>query len=160
MEAACMTISRILVPTDFSSSAEAAVRYAAQLARAFHASIHLLHVVDNPLASAMWSTEAYTAEIEGLQINLVRAAEERLKGSVPSHTGTVSTEVRPGNPPQQILEVARERSADLIVMGTHGRTGLAHIMLGSVAERVVRLAPCPVLTLRGTAGADSAAHVA
>jgi universal stress protein A len=158
LEAARMTISRILVPNDFSLHGEAAFQYAQKLARAFQASIHVLHVVDNPIAAGMWSSEMYTAEIAGLQINPVRDAEERLKGAVPAAAGTVSTEVRTGNPARNILEAARERGADLIVMGTHGRTGLAHVMMGSVAEQVVRLAPCPVLTLRAPAGADSAAR--
>jgi nucleotide-binding universal stress UspA family protein len=67
---------------------------------------------------------------------------------VPDHATKVSTEVRTGNAAKEILEAARETNADLMVMGTRGRTGIAHIVMGSVAERVVRLAPCPVLTLK------------
>jgi nucleotide-binding universal stress UspA family protein len=143
-----MTITRILVPTDFSADANAAFDYARELARKFDAPVHLLHVVEDPLAAGMWSSEIYTAEIAGLQVNLVRDAEERLRRSVPDAGGTVSTEVRTGNAAKQIIETARETGADLIVMGTRGRTGVAHVIMGSVAERVVRLAPCPVLTLR------------
>jgi nucleotide-binding universal stress UspA family protein len=154
-----MTISRILVPTDFSPHADAAFRYARELARFFRADIHLLHVVDNPIASGMWSSEIYTNEIARLQLNLLRDAEERLKRSVPPDAENVSIDVRSGNPTAQILDVALERRADLIVMGTHGRTGVAHVLMGSVAERVLRRAPCPVLTLRQTAVSE-AAHVA
>jgi nucleotide-binding universal stress UspA family protein len=143
-----MTITRILVPTDFSADADAAFRYALVLARKFDAPVHLLHVVEDPLAAGVWSSEIYTAEIAGLQVNLVRDAEQRLRGSVPVDAGTVSTEVRTGNAAKQIIETARATNADLIVMGTRGRTGVAHVIMGSVAERVVRLAPCPVLTLR------------
>lgn len=143
-----MTITRILVPTDFSADANAAFDYALGLARKFDAPVHLLHVVEDPLAAGMWSSEIYTAQIAGLQLNLVRDAEERLRRSVPDDAGTVSTEVRTGPAAKQIVEAARETNSDLIVMGTRGRTGVAHVIMGSVAERVVRLAPCPVLTLR------------
>jgi nucleotide-binding universal stress UspA family protein len=90
----------------------------------------------------------YTAEIAGLQINLVRDATERLRGIVPSDATNVVADVRAGNPAREIVAAARELGVDVIVMGTHGRTGLSHALMGSVAERVVRLAPCPVLTLR------------
>lgn len=143
-----MIISRILVPTDFSVDADAAFRYALELARTFQAEIHLLYVVDNPLSAGMWSSEIYAAEIAGLQVNLVRDAEERLKQLVPAGVERVSTEVRTGSPTAQILDTACDRGSDLIVMGTHGRTGIAHVVMGSVAERVLRQAPCPVLALR------------
>jgi nucleotide-binding universal stress UspA family protein len=143
-----MAVTRILVPTDFSTHADAAFRYALDLARTFQASVHLVNVVEDPLAAGVWSSELYTAEIAGLQMNLVRDAEQRLRASVPADAGTITTEVRTGRVAKQILEVATERGVDLIVLGTHGRTGLAHVVMGSVAEKVVRLAPCPVLTLR------------
>ena len=143
-----MAIRRILVPTDFSADADAAFDYALEFARKFDASVHLLHVVEDPLAAGMWSSAVYTAEIAGLQVNLVHDAEERLRRSVPDAASSVSTEVRTGNAAREILKVAQERNADLLVMGTRGRTGIAHIMMGSVAERVVRLAMCPVLTLK------------
>ena len=146
-----MTITRILIPTDFSPDADAAFSYALGLARKFDAPVLLLHVVEDPLAAGVWSSDIYTAEIAGLQVNLVRDAEERLRRSVPEGVGTVSTEVRTGSPAKQIIETAREKNVDLIVMGTRGRTGVAHVIMGSVAERVVRLAPCPVLTLRAEA---------
>jgi nucleotide-binding universal stress UspA family protein len=142
-----MTITRILVPTDFSAHADAAFRYALDLARRFDASVRLITVVEDLLAAGVWSSEIYTADVAGLQINIVRDTEERLRRSVPSGA-TVTTEVRVGNAARQILEVAKEHGADLIVLGTHGRTGLAHVLMGSVAEKIVRLAPCPVLTLR------------
>jgi nucleotide-binding universal stress UspA family protein len=143
-----MAITRILVPTDFSVDADAAFRYARELAEVFHAELHLFHVVDDPLAAGMWSADVYTAEIAGLRVNLMQDAEKRVKDAVPPNTKRVSTEVRIGLPFKQIVEAARDWRADLIVMGTHGRTGLAHAVMGSVAERVLRQAPCPVLTLR------------
>ena len=143
-----MIISRILVPTDFSADADAAFRYALGLARAFNAHIHLLHVVDDPLSAGMWASEIYTVQIAGLQVDVVREAERRLEQSVPPGLEKISTEVQVGNPMRQILDTARERGTDLIVMGTHGRTGIAHVVMGSVAERVLRHAPCPVLAMR------------
>jgi nucleotide-binding universal stress UspA family protein len=146
-----VTITHILVPTDFSADANAAFTYAQELARKYDAPVHVLHVVEDPLAAGAWSSDVYTAQIAGLQINLVRDAEQRLRRSVPDDGGAVSIEVRTGNAAKQIVEAARETGADLIVMGTRGRTGVAHAIMGSVAERVVRLAPCPVLTLRAEA---------
>jgi nucleotide-binding universal stress UspA family protein len=145
-----MTITRILVPTDFSADADAAFRYAIELAKPFGAIVELLHVVEDPLAAGMWSAEIYTAEIAGLQINLVKDAEARLR-SIIEDTKTpirLTGEVQTGAAAATILDAARDRHSDLIVMGTKGRTGLSHLLMGSVAERVVRLAPCPVLTVR------------
>jgi nucleotide-binding universal stress UspA family protein len=155
-----MQITRILVPVDFSVHSEAAMHYALELAGPFHAAIHLLTVVENPLAAGVWSSEIYTVEIAELQVNLVRDAEKRLRASVPAGVSNMTTEVRTGPAAKQILEAAAERGIDLIVMGTHGRTGLAHVVMGSVAEKVVRLAPCPVLTLHAPASPLSAASVA
>jgi nucleotide-binding universal stress UspA family protein len=146
-----MRITRILVPIDFSADAEAAFGYALDLARRVDAVVRLVHVVEDPLAAGVWSSELYTAEIAGLQMNLVRNAEQRLLATVPSDDASTTTDVRTGPAAKQILEAAAEWQADLIVMGTHGRTGLAHVLMGSVAEKVVRLAPCPVLTLRAAA---------
>ena len=143
-----MTIDRILVPTDFSADADAAFAWARDLAHMCGASIHLLHVVENPLAAGAWSSPLYTAEIAGLQINLVRDAQAQLRANVPCGAGNITTDVRLGPAATEIVGAARDGRVDLIVMGTHGRTGLAHALMGSVAERVVRLAPCPVLTLR------------
>ena len=146
-----MTIKRILVPTDFSADAAAALSYALRFAQPFGASVHLLHVVADPLAAGAWSSAVYTAEIAGLHINLVRDAEQRLQQEAAEKGVPIATEVRTGDAAHAVLDVASQKGIDLIVMGTHGRTGLAHLVMGSVAERVVRLAPCPVLTLRAEA---------
>jgi nucleotide-binding universal stress UspA family protein len=146
-----MTIKRILVPMDFSLDADAALAYALELARQFSASVYLLHVLENPLAAGMWSSDAYTAELSGLSLNLVRDAEERLRQAIPTIAGVhygLTSEVRVGKPADTIVAFAREQIIDLIVMGTTGRTGVPRILMGSVAERVVRTAPCPVLTMR------------
>lgn len=146
-----MTIKHILVATDFSLDADAALAYGLALAKAVRASVHLLHVVDNPLAAGMWSAEVYSTELAGLQINLVRDAEEQLRRGIRTldRPGvTITSDVRTGRPAPTIVEFARERGIDLIVIGSHGRTGVAHLLVGSVAEHVVRTAPCPVLVVR------------
>jgi nucleotide-binding universal stress UspA family protein len=155
-----MHITRILVPTDFSADAEAAVRYALDLARRVNALVHVVHVVEDPIAAGMWSSEIYNVDIEGLQINLVRDAERRLRARVANGDPAVTMEVRKGAAAKQILEAAGEWGSDLIVMGTHGRTGFAHMVMGSVAEKVVRLAPCPVLTLRAATTSAPTTQVA
>lgn len=146
-----VTIKRILVATDFSLDSDAAVSYALALAKTVHASVDLLHVVDNPLAAGVWSSEIYSAEIAGLQVNLVRDAEQNLKRAIQSidRPGVkITGEVRTGRPAATIVEFARERGVDLIVVGSHGRTGVSRLMMGSVAEHVVRTAPCAVLVVR------------
>jgi universal stress protein A len=155
-----MQITRIVVPTDFSVHAETALRYALELARLFKAVVHVVNVVEDPLAAGVWSSEIYTAEIAGLQINLMRDAEKRLHALVAANAGTVTCEVRRGPAAKQILEAAREFGGDLIVMGTRGRTGVAHVLMGSVAEKVVRLAACPVLTLHAPEPVKAVDHVA
>ena len=93
----------------------------------------------------------YTAELPGLQVNLVREAKRRLDQCVALTTRAPSggcREVRIGKPADEIVKMAQERNSDLIVMGTAGRTRLYRLMVGSVAERVVRTAKCPVLTVR------------
>jgi universal stress protein A len=146
-----MNIKRILVATDFGPDSEAALNYALDLAKAVKASVDVLHVVESPLAAGMWASEIYTAEIAGLQINLERDAAEHLRRTIAdlSEPSVVLTgEVRTGRAANTIHEYADERGIDLIVMGTHGRTGVARLMMGSVAERVTRTAPCPVLVVR------------
>ena len=105
-------------------------------------------VMDDPFVDDLWSAQAYTAERADVHARLVRETEERPRRAVTPHSTGVTCQVGRGQPSRQIIDVARERGIDVIVMGTHGRTGLAHLVTGSVAERVVRLAPCPVLTLR------------
>jgi nucleotide-binding universal stress UspA family protein len=146
-----MTIKRILVPVDFSPGSDEALRYAVELARPLRASVHLLHVVEDRLAAGMWSADAYTTDVPGLQVNIVEDAEAHLERIIPTIAGAkygLEHDVRTGAPAATIVAFAQEVVADLIVMGTHGRTGLSHALMGSVAEQVVRTAPCPVLTLR------------
>jgi nucleotide-binding universal stress UspA family protein len=143
-------LHRILVPTDFSKHSQNALTYAVAFADKFQSELYLLHVVQDlavfvpdmvtvmpPPAPAV---EQITAAAGQALERLVREQQlERLK---------VHTEVREGPPFYEIVRFAKEADIDLIIMGTHGRAGLAHVLLGSVAEKVVRKAPCPVLTVR------------
>jgi nucleotide-binding universal stress UspA family protein len=147
-ERAIMTIQHILVPTDFSADAEQAVDYAIALASVFQARVTLLHVIYEVLwaagETAMSLPPAYFAELEAATRQQMEQALQRIR-----HAGLEGdTIVAYGFPFEHIVTVARDQSVDLIIMGTQGRTGLRHVLLGSVAERVVRLAPCPVLVTR------------
>jgi universal stress protein A len=145
-----MTIKTILVPTDFSEPSIDALNYAKDLATAFKASIHMLHVVQDPLAEP-WGLEGYGPLPPDIFKEIKARAQKELEQSLPEperktyNATLVTTE---GAPFSQIVEYAKTQRVDLIVMGTHGRGALAHAILGSVAERVVRFAPCPVLTVR------------
>jgi nucleotide-binding universal stress UspA family protein len=146
-----MTLKNVVVATDFSLDADAAVSYALALAKETRAAVCLLHVVDNPLAAGAWSSDMYASEIAGLQINLVRDAEKQLQQGIRTldRPGIeIAGAVRTGRPASTIVEFARESGCDLIVIGSHGRTGAARLVMGSVAEHVVRTAPCPVLVVR------------
>ncbi len=138
------TVSKILVPTDFSGPALQALRYAVGLAPHLTASLHLLYVVEPAI---------YPAEL-GIAVNiegdLADRGREQLEKLVKQECGALETqvEVATGVADLKIVETATESGADMIVMGTHGHSGLAHVLLGSTAERVVRKAPCPVLTIR------------
>ena len=142
-------LRKVLFPTDLSEPAEAGWTHALVFAKEFGAEIVLLHVVAEPprLAEAyeMGFTpdrfvQAVSEEARRLMADMIAKAAD---WKVP-----ITPQVRRGVEFREIIEAARDHEADLIVMGTHGRTGLAHALLGSVAEKVVRKAPCPVLTVK------------
>lgn len=146
------TITKILVPTDFSETSEMALDYAITLASRFGASLHLLHVVDDPIvAGVAFGSEVYIASVPTIRDGLVDDAAAKLSQLLPraqARSVAARSEVRIGRAAETIREVAGQERCDLIVMGTHGRSGMAHLLLGSVAEKTVRSAPCPVLTVR------------
>jgi nucleotide-binding universal stress UspA family protein len=144
------SITRILVPVDFSAHSDRAVHYAATLARQTGAAVELLHVVEDPFRSAAFTGEIYVPGIIDVQalVNDATARVLSIKNSAFPHGTDVEAVVLVGRPPQTIVDYARSGGSDLIVMGTHGRTGLSHLVMGSVAERVVQLSPCAVLTVR------------
>ena len=143
-------IKRILVPTDFSAPSQEAVEYAVVLARRFDAAIHLIHVLHDPLAAqAAW--EFYIPDSPQQREHRHNEAKDRLWETASDYVKAgvrITTEVRLGSPTEEIFGAAIAYGTDLIVMGTHGRTGLPHLLLGSIAERVIRTAPCPVLAVR------------
>lgn len=140
-----IALKRILVPYDFSETSAAAVQYAIGLARNFDARIYFLHVGDR--AQNAFETE-FPIGLEGAVEDAVR--ERLLRIMTPQEQAELHPEfaVRPGAPAAEIVRYAGTQDIDLIVMGTHGRGFVGHVVMGSVAEKVVRTAPCPVMTVR------------
>ena len=146
-----IAIKNILVATDFGPASETALRYGRALASQFGARLHLLHVTEN-LHLAASSGYGYTSlpyrmqqEIESAgrkQTNALLTEEDR------QALRAVAVTITDNSPAAAIAEYARGNDIDLVLVGTHGRGGLSHLLMGSVAERVVRTAPCPVLTVR------------
>ena len=147
-----MQVKHILVPVDFSEGSRAALRYAVELAEHLGADIDVLHV---------WEPSPYIAPTQLIWIggdamsfwthmdqNLRAQLNELIADEAPQARVEIHAHVQAGYVAQSLLERLKDGAYDLVVMGTHGRTGISHWLLGSVAERVVRLAPCPVLTVR------------
>ena len=142
-------IESILVATDFSEVADAALEYGRTLADHFHASLHLLHVAGDLLAANV-GVAGVVPDLSEVQREGEEAARQEVNERLHSHEATtvVRGEVLISNTPAlTIVEYAKSRGMDLIVIGTQGRSGVSRLLLGSVAERVVRTAPCPVLSV-------------
>ena len=148
------TVTRILVATDFSEASGTALIFAKTLAERFDASLHVLHVLEDPYVTSAFAADVYAPPPAGLREAWLKNAETTIDGlmtpaeKIAFHA---TTEVVFGPIATTIVERADAIGANLIVMGTHGRGGVAHLLMGSVAERVVRIAHCPVLTTRGSA---------
>jgi nucleotide-binding universal stress UspA family protein/mono/diheme cytochrome c family protein len=141
-------IKRILVPLDFSANSARALDYARGLAVKFNAALHLVHVCEVP-GMMSGSMDAYAIAYTDWSQRLGEEAEKLLNLESKRITDvTVTTEVLFGNAAAAIVDAAAINESDLIVMGTHGHGAVMHVVMGNVAERVVRLAPCPVLTVR------------
>lgn len=142
-------LQRILLPTDFSNCSAAATKYACELATRFDAELHLLHTLESHLASV---------PDFGMGLALPRSVTESTAAAEKSLAGVLDPKwsagrkvihaVVEGSPKTEIVRYAHKENIDLIVLATHGRTGLSHMLMGSVAESVVRTSPCPVLTVR------------
>ena len=145
-----ITLKNILVATDFSEPSDAALTYGRELATRFGATLHVLHAAENIIGR--FGAETYSATAPDLQARLESDARRRLNelliDSDNSGPSTKPVLLTASSPALAIVDYAKEKNIDLIVVGTHGRSALAHLVMGSVAERVVRLAPCPVLTVR------------
>jgi nucleotide-binding universal stress UspA family protein len=141
-------LTKILVPTDFEPGSELALEMAVDLAMAFDGSIRLVHAFELPVAvyagAAAMSFVDYTPEARKIARDAVNAQATRFRARFPRIEATWCE----GSPWREILASADDLRADLIVMGTHGRRGLSRALLGSVAEKIVRLATMPVLTVR------------
>jgi len=145
-----LALKTVLVPTDFSDASESALRYGKAMALAFGASLHVVHVMEDLLAHA-WAAEVYVASMPQLRDEIEKESRQRLGTLLTDGERAelrAETALLAGNPFLEIVRYAKAHNIDLIVMGTHGRGPIAHMLLGSVAEKVVRKSPCPVLTVR------------
>src|SRR6185369_1020454 len=146
-----ITVKNILVATDFGEASDSALRYGRELAGQFGATLHVVNVVENFYVTT-FGAETYAAIVPEMQRELEAGARKRLDEALidSDRSGPASKAVviTSGSPAYAIVDYARENGIDLIVMGTHGRGALAQLLMGSVAERVVRIASCPVLTVR------------
>lgn len=143
-------LNKILVPTDFSAASAAALKYACELADAMHAELCVLHTVENPYPLNVY-TDIYNPPEEFFE-RRERLAQEQLEALLTPEQKEhyhASMVLRHGDPAREILQFLHEHGAvHLVVMATHGRGAVARLMMGSVADKIVRMAPCPVLTVR------------
>jgi nucleotide-binding universal stress UspA family protein len=145
-----VVLRNVLVATDFSDPSAVALSYGREFARTFGAALHVLHVVESLMAAA--GVEFYAGSMPEMQRSLEAAAQRQLDAVLTdedrSQLGAKAIVRTWAKPAPAIAQYAQEADIDLILMGTHGRGALAHLVMGSVAERLVRIAPCPVLTVR------------
>jgi nucleotide-binding universal stress UspA family protein len=139
---------RLVVATDFSDSSEAAWQLAQRVAAALGSELVLVHVFVPPLVYGEPAAGAGGADVYEKAERWVEETLSTWAGSARAQGVSVRTVVRTGAAHEEIVALATEERADVLVMGTHGRAGLARVLIGSVAERVLRFAPCPVLTVR------------
>jgi nucleotide-binding universal stress UspA family protein len=148
--AAMIALKHVLVATDFGEASDQALAYGRELARTFGAKLRVLHVVEN--VASRYATEVAFVDFPDIQVKVEEAARARLDALLTADdratvgaTGVIVTSIAPAS---AIVDHATKEPTDIIVLGTHGRGSVAHFFMGSVAERVVRTAPCPVLTVR------------
>jgi|KBSMisStaDraftv2_1062788.scaffolds.fasta_scaffold744406_1 nucleotide-binding universal stress UspA family protein len=146
-----IALKRILVATDFGEASEAALGYGRELARTFGAKLTVLHVAENVLTGAI-GIDGYVGSYPDFQRSVEESARRQLDAAVTDddrrELGATTVMRTSTSPAMAIVTYAGDEKIDLIVMGTHGRGPMAHLLMGSVAERVVRIAPCPVLTVK------------
>jgi universal stress protein A len=145
-----IVIKNLLVATDYSDVSNVALTYGRALASAFGATLHVVNVVENFLT--VTGLEGYITNAGGVSQNIAQAARQQLEAAITEDDrltlrakAVLLTSDKPG---MAVVKYARDADIDLILIGTHGHGGIAHLLMGSVAERIVRLAPCPVLTVR------------
>jgi nucleotide-binding universal stress UspA family protein len=147
-----MKIEQILVPIDYSSCSRAALQYAFGLAARFQAKLDVVHVWDRPSYVShivMTTTEPVSGKslIRMIQENAQRDLDEFLATCELPQGFTVTSRLLAGDPASTLIHELKQGHHDVVVVGTHGRTGLSHVLLGSIAEKLVRLSPVPVLTV-------------
>jgi nucleotide-binding universal stress UspA family protein len=145
-----LTIREILFATDFSPPSQHALKYACELAEKFDSQLHVLHVLQD-LMPFMGEPGMLMPNVSNYLIEVRESAQRALQDLPPKEypaAGQAVRVLRSGSPFLEIVRYVKEAGIDLIVIGTHGRTGLKHVLMGSVAENVVRKAHCPVLTVR------------
>jgi len=141
-------IKSIIVPIDFSEYSKSALKYAIDFAKQFNAKMYLIYVVEPVIYPADFSMGQVAIPSADIDIQS-RASEELINLAKTIGSGiNVETIIKTGKPFVEIIDTAKEKDVDLIIMSTHGHTGVEHLLFGSTAEKVVRKAPCPVLTLR------------
>jgi len=148
-----VTFEHILVPTDFSKFSKYALNYAITIANTFGAKITLIHITNEKELVALQQVSTYfePGKLEELMKQRESEDQKQLDGFIPPELKkgiTVETIHKVGIPFVEIIKTAREKAVDLIVIATHGRSGLSHMLFGSVAEKVVRKSTCPVLSIR------------
>lgn len=143
-----ITLQKILVPTDFSDFSQQALEFALSLAEQFRAKLYVMHVWEMAMTSSLLPPEPYP---ESILTEQQKATAEHL-AKVTNELTTSGFDAEPvfvfGKPYMEIVRIAADLDVDLIVLASHGRSGISHLLLGSVAEKVVRLAPCPVFTVK------------
>jgi universal stress protein A len=144
---AVIQLKKILTPIDFSDASKKALKYALAFAKQFQASLHLLHVVEFATVGSEFGAVELSRLVEDMQENaqqqLIQWVKDEIGGQVPSEAV-----VRTGRPYAEIITTAQELEIDLIIIASHGHSSLAHVLLGSTVERVVRQGFCPVLVVR------------
>jgi universal stress protein A len=141
-------LKRILVPIDLSAESYKALKYAFRLAKQFSSQVFLLHVVSHESSEEVYNVLRFEEINERLKEELHRKLLETNADQRPEASLFTISTIRKGHPHQEICSTARDLSIDLIVMGTHGYTGFKRARLGSVAEKTIRYAPCPVMVVR------------
>jgi nucleotide-binding universal stress UspA family protein len=147
-----MQIQRILVPVDYSSCSRSALRFALDLAEKYQAELDVVHVWDRPsyVSNVVMTTKepiSGKSLIRLIQENAQRDLDEFLQGTATAAGAAVTGRLLDGDPASALIHEVRQGKHDMVVVGTHGRTGLTHVLLGSVAEKLARLAPVPVVTV-------------
>jgi universal stress protein A len=141
-----VAVKRILVPVDFSEPSMKALPYALSLARQFRAELFLVHIVEQIVYPGDWMIPPFPSGDFASESR--EQLVEKLRNACGDGSAKITPIVRFGRAWQEVVAIAREQDCDMIVLATHGYTGLKHVLLGSVAEKIVRHSPCPVLTVR------------